>query len=276
MSTLDARDLTFSYAKRPVVCHVSIQIPAGGAVALMGTNGAGKSTTAKLVSGLLHPDAGQIFLGATDITRAAAPERARVGVGLVPQGRRLFARQSVRTNLELGAFPRRATRRELRADLDEMCTAFPAIADRLEHPAGLLSGGEQQMVAIARALMGRPRFLLIDEPSIGLSPVMVERIRDLLGTLRRVQVGILLIEENVDLALSICDYAYVMNGGRVVLESDSETLKRDQVVRDIYLGAEVGAKTRRPRSSGPALPDWLRTRPAELASRRPLSEEPDQ
>jgi len=258
MSTLDARELTFSYAKRPVVRHVSVQVPAGGAVALMGTNGAGKSTTAKLLSGLLHPGAGQILLGGIDITRATPAERARMGIALVPQGRRLFVRQSVRTNLELGAFRHRAAKSELRADLDQMCTTFPTIADRLEHPAGLLSGGEQQMVAIARALMGRPRFLLIDEPSMGLSPVMVERVRDLLGTLRRAQIGILLIEENVDLALSLCDYAYVMNGGRVVLESDSETLRRDQLVRDIYLGVEVGAKPRRPSQAGPGLPDWLR------------------
>jgi len=255
---LEARDLVFAYGNVSAVAGTRLSVTPGRTVALIGTNGAGKSTVAKLLSGLLRPNAGTVVVDGVDVTRLTAAERAGAGVSLVPEGRRLFARQSVRVNLELGAFRRRTSTRELRREVDAMCETFPVLAERMDHPAGMLSGGEQQMVAIARALMGRPRYLLIDEPSMGLSPIMVTRLRSLLGPLRQAKLGIVLIEQNAQLALSLCDYVYVMQAGRIVHQQDADGLGMDGIVREIYLGGGSAPGIRQPLPASRSLPLWLR------------------
>ena len=231
---LEVRGLTAGYGAGPVLFGVDLEVRGGELLALIGANGAGKSTLLGVLSGLLPPTAGSVRFGGRDLT-GARPERVvRAGMAHVPQGRRLFATMTVRQNLVLGAYLRRD--REVRSDLDRVTGYFPALADKLERVAGTLSGGEQQMVAIGRGLMGRPQLLLIDEPSLGLAPKVVETVVEVCRSINRDGVAVLLVEQDVVLALEAADRGYVLENGRIALSGTARELQDDPAVRKAYLG----------------------------------------
>jgi len=231
---LEVRGLTAGYGAGPVLFGVDLEVRGGELLALIGANGAGKSTLLGVISGLLPPTAGSVRFGGRDLT-GARPERVvRAGMAHVPQGRRLFATMTVRQNLVLGAYLRRD--REVRSDLDRVTGYFPALADKLERVAGTLSGGEQQMVAIGRGLMGRPQLLLIDEPSLGLAPKVVETVVEVCRSINRDGVAVLLVEQDVVLALEAADRGYVLENGRIALSGTARELQDDPAVRKAYLG----------------------------------------
>jgi len=235
MAILEIDDIHVFYDNIEALQGVSINVESGQIVTLVGANGAGKTTTLKAVSGLLHPRRGDIrFEGAS--LRDVPPHRvAAMGVRHVPEGRRIFARLTVAENLAMGAFARRG-RKAVAEDRERMLTLFPVLRERLNQVAGTLSGGEQQMVATARALMGRPQLLLMDEPSMGLSPLMVERVFETIRTINEQGVTILLVEQNAVMALDIADQGYVMESGRIVLAGRAEDLLDDERVQRAYLG----------------------------------------
>ncbi|HKW93102.1 MAG TPA: ABC transporter ATP-binding protein [Methylomirabilota bacterium] len=239
MALLEVDDIDAGYGAVPVLWSVSLEVRRGEIVALIGANGAGKSTLLRVISGLLPPWRGRVRFQADDIT-ARAPERiVRLGVAHVPQGRRLFAELTVRENLRLGAYAR-PDRRNVGADLGRVLDLFPALRDRLALRASQLSGGEQQMVALARALMSRPRLLLIDEPSLGLAPLVARELMDVLDRLRGEGSSVLLVEQDVAVALRHADRAYVLETGRVALSGSARSLMADARVRAAYLGAGAG------------------------------------
>ena len=228
------RDVCAGYAGVPVLRGVSLSVAPGEVVALVGANGAGKSTLLKCIAGVLRPTSGTIDLDAAPLAGKAAHDVVRAGVALVPEGRRLFGRLSVDDNLLLGAYTQSdPSRREALARVRNL---FPVLADRAGQLAGTLSGGEQQMLAIGRALMSRPRFLLLDEPSLGIAPRIVARIYQTLGVIHREGLGILLVEQNVRLALARATRAYVLQTGRIVLSGTAEQLLESDVVRQAFLG----------------------------------------
>jgi branched-chain amino acid transport system ATP-binding protein len=228
------RDVCAGYAGVPVLRGVSLSVAPGEVVALVGANGAGKSTLLKCIAGVLRPTSGTIDLDAAPLAGKAAHDVVRAGVALVPEGRRLFGRLSVDDNLLLGAYTQGdPSRREALARVRNL---FPVLADRAGQLAGTLSGGEQQMLAIGRALMSRPRFLLLDEPSLGIAPRIVARIYQTLGAIHREGLGILLVEQNVRLALARATRAYVLQTGRIVLSGTAEQLLESDVVRQAFLG----------------------------------------
>jgi branched-chain amino acid transport system ATP-binding protein len=230
MALLEIHDIHVFYDNIEALKGVSIKVERGQIVTLVGANGAGKTTTLRAVSGLLHPR----FDG--ESLRDVPPhEIAAMGVLQVPEGRRIFARLTIAENLAMGAFARR-DRKVIAKDRERMLTLFPVLRERLGQIAGTLSGGEQQMVATARALMGRPRVLLMDEPSMGLSPVMVESVFETMRTINRQGVTILLVEQNAMMALDIADYAYVLESGRIVLAGRGKDLLDDEKVQRAYLG----------------------------------------
>jgi len=231
---LRVRGLTAGFGAGPVLFGVDLDLHAGELVALIGANGAGKSTLLGVLSGLLPATSGSVVFDGRNVTNWR-PERL-VGAGLVhvPQGRRLFASLSVERNLRLGAYRRRD--REVEADLGRVIGYFPALADKLRRDAGTLSGGEQQMVAIGRGLMARPRLLMIDEPSLGLAPNVVERVIDVAQTINRDGTSILLVEQDVLVALEAADRGYVLENGRVILGGRADDLARNPDVRRAYLG----------------------------------------
>jgi branched-chain amino acid transport system ATP-binding protein len=235
---LDVRDIDAGYGAVPVLSAVSLQVREGETVALIGANGAGKSTLLRVVSGLLTPWRGRVSLDGVDLAGLAPEHIVRRGIVHVPQGRRLFPELSVRENLLLGAYAR-TDRDGVAADLDRMLTLFPALGERLALAASQLSGGEQQMAAVARALMARPRLLMIDEPSLGLAPIAVQRLLDVLARLRADGVSVLLVEQDVAVALAHADRAYVLETGRIVIVDTAAALLEDARVRSAYLG--VGA-----------------------------------
>lgn len=235
-AALDATGVSYAYGKIEALRSVSLTVPSGRVIALIGANGAGKTTLLHCLAGLLRPSAGRLLVFGRDVTTRPAYSRPRDGVGLVPEGRQVFAEQSVRVNLELGAFSRRDSRRDRDADFDRVFQLFPVLFERQHQIAGTLSGGEQQMLAIGRALMARPRLLLLDEPSMGLAPLMVADIFRALVELRASGLSMLLVEQNARLALQLGDYAYVMETGRIVLEGEAATLVDNSLVRQIYLG----------------------------------------
>ena len=235
MAFLEIDDIHVFYDNIEALKGVSIKVEKGQIVTLVGANGAGKTTTLRAVSGLLHPRVGDIRFAGASLRDVPPHEIATMGVRHVPEGRRIFARLTVAENLSMGAFSRRG-RREVAEDRERMLTLFPVLRERLRQIAGTLSGGEQQMVATARALMGRPRVLLMDEPSMGLSPVMVERVFETIKAINEQGVTILLVEQNAVMALDIADDAYVMESGRVVLAGRGKDLLDDEKVRRAYLG----------------------------------------
>ncbi|HXF74378.1 MAG TPA: ABC transporter ATP-binding protein [Actinomycetota bacterium] len=236
---LVVRGLTVRYGPILAVRDVSFEVRAGEVVALLGANGAGKSTTLGAVMGLVRPVGGAIRCGPHDLRTMATEDIVRLGVGLVPERRRLFTRLTVAENLRLGA---RAGRdgSDLAAQLDTVFELFPVLQRRYRSPAGTLSGGEQQMLAIARALMGRPRILLLDEPSLGLAPRVVEELFGLLATLRSQGVTLLLVEQNVGAALELADRGYVLRSGEIVLSGSAGELLGSPEVVGAYLGGGGG------------------------------------
>jgi branched-chain amino acid transport system ATP-binding protein len=232
---LEIENLEVSYGALMALQGVSLTIQSGEMVALVGPNGAGKSTLLKTIAGLLVPRGGMIRWEGKRVD-AEPPERiVERGIALVPEGRRLFGRMTVRENLELGAFTERA-QKEQRAQLDRVYTIFPRLLERERQPAGLLSGGEQQMLALGRALMGLPRLLLLDEPSLGLAPKVVESIFSILVELHREGMSLLIIEQNVQAVLRLVSRAYILESGKIVGEGEAQRLLQNDHVRAVYLG----------------------------------------
>ncbi len=231
---LELVDVHVYYGNIRALQGVSIRVDEGELVALIGSNGAGKSTTLKAVSGLIRPSRGSILFRGQDITRASTDRIVSLGISHCPEARRIFGRLTVRENLTLGGITRPAA--EVRTDMERVMDLFPRLRERIGQLGGTLSGGEQQMLAIARALMSRPRLLVLDEPSLGLAPIMVERIFDTIGDLKRDGLTILLVEQNVHHALDVADRAYVLESGRITLEGPADVLRHDPQVEHSYLG----------------------------------------
>jgi branched-chain amino acid transport system ATP-binding protein len=231
---LSVRGLTSGFGAGPVLFGIDLDIFEGELVALIGANGAGKSTLLGTLSGLVRATSGTVHFGGRDITNARPEEVVQAGLAHVPQGRRLFGTLTVTRNLLLGAYLRRD--REIRADIDRITGYFPALADKLGRDAGTLSGGEQQMVAIGRGLMARPKLLMIDELSLGLAPKVVERLIEVAREINRDGTSLLLVEQDVLVALEAADRGYVLENGQVVLEGPAAELRADPGVRKAYLG----------------------------------------
>jgi len=232
---LTVADLDVCYGAVQALRGVSLAVGAGEVVTLIGANGAGKTTLLRTISGLLPPRRGKITFAGQDITRLAAHRIVASGISQVPEGRIIFANLSVRDNLELGAYLRR-DRAQMRADLERVFALFPRLKERERQRGGTLSGGEQQMLAIARGLMSRPRLLLMDEPSLGLAPILVREIFRTVAEISRQGVTILLVEQNAHMALGIADRGYVMETGSIVLSDTRENLLRNEEVKSAYLG----------------------------------------
>jgi branched-chain amino acid transport system ATP-binding protein len=215
---------------------VSLTVGEGEVVTLIGSNGAGKSTTLRSIAGLTPASAGRITYDGEDITGVPADEIVTRGIALSPEGRRCFPRMSVRENLDLGAYRRRDAA-SVAADMERVFSLFPRLQERVDQKAGTMSGGEQQMLAIGRALMASPRLLLLDEPSLGIAPVLVDRIYETISEIHRSGVAILLVEQNASRALDAAGRGYVLETGRVVLADDTASLRNDPRVREAYLGA---------------------------------------
>jgi len=231
---LDLRDVVCCYGQVTALKGVSLTVGKGELVALIGANGAGKSTTLKAISGLLHPIAGTIVFDGHDITHAPARAILSLGIAHCPEGRRVFPQMSVLENLEMGAYLR-SDRREIAADMARVFDQFPRLAERRQQPAGTLSGGEQQMLAIGRALMSRPKLVLFDEPSLGLAPTMVERTFDIVSSIRAAGATVLMVEQNASAALNMCDRAYLLESGSLALEGSGRELIDNPHVRAAYL-----------------------------------------
>ena len=233
---LELRGVSAAYGAIQALSNVSLKVPRGGVVALLGSNGAGKSTTLNSISHVIEPKSGEIFFKGQAIQRMPSDHIVRAGLVQVPEGREVFKDMSVRENLELGAFLR-GNRRETAEDFDKVYAMFPRLKERAEQRASTLSGGEQQMLAIGRALMSRPDMIMFDEPSMGLSPLLVEQIFDTIQRLNREQgLTILLVEQDVSLALRVASYAYILENGEINLEGPSAELLNDPAVRRAYLG----------------------------------------
>jgi branched-chain amino acid transport system ATP-binding protein len=232
---LEVTALRVSYGGVPAVTKVDLRVERGEIVALVGGNGMGKSTTLRAIAGLNACDAGGIRFDGNPIENMPAHRRVPLGLSLVPEGRRLFPRLSVQRNLELGAYTRR-DRREVAESLESVLGIFPVLKERRAQLAGTMSGGEQQMLAIGRGLMAKPRFLMLDEPSWGVAPKLVTRILEAIRDINQKGVSILLVEQNVRKALSIANRAYVIQTGRIVLEGAADDLLGDENVKKAYLG----------------------------------------
>jgi branched-chain amino acid transport system ATP-binding protein len=231
---LEVRDLHVNYGSIRALTGVSLDVQPGELVALIGSNGAGKSTTLKTISGLLRPRQGSIRWQGQDIARAPSDRIVALGISHCPEGRRIFGRLSVLENLRLGAVARAG--REIEADLEGIYGLFPLLKERLQQAGGTLSGGEQQMLAIGRALMSRPRLLLLDEPSLGLAPLMVKHIFEVIAELKRQGTTMLLVEQNIHHALAVADRAYVLETGRITLSGPAAELQHNRQVEQSYLG----------------------------------------
>jgi branched-chain amino acid transport system ATP-binding protein len=232
---LEVRDLEVAYGAARALWGVSLDLHAGELLCVVGPNGAGKTTLIGAIAGMLHARRGRIVLDGRDLTQLPPHRFCEAGIALVPEGRRLFTGMSVLENLELGSFTREAKARR-RQTLDQVIALFPVIAEKLASPAGELSGGQQQMVAIARALMARPRLLLLDEPSLGLSPRIVN---DMFAAIRRINaegMSVLLVEQNVAMAMEVSQRAYVLEEGRVVAEGLPQALMARPEIQRAYLG----------------------------------------
>jgi branched-chain amino acid transport system ATP-binding protein len=234
MSLLEVNDIRARYGSIEALKGVSLTVEEGEIVTLIGSNGAGKSTTLRSISGLTPASSGTITFQGTDITRVPAHDIVSHGIALAPEGRHCFARMTVRENLDLGAHRRRGP--EIEEDLDRVYELFPRLHERQKQKAGTMSGGEQQMLAIGRALMARPRLLMLDEPSMGIAPILVQRIYETIGEINRSGVAILLVEQNANYALDVSKRGYVLETGRVVLANESALLRNDPEVQRAYLG----------------------------------------
>ncbi len=234
---LEVKNLKVAYGRVRAVKGISFSVEQGQVVTLVGTNGAGKTTTLKTISGLLHPESGEIWFEGERIDNVPAHDVVSRGLAHSPEGRRIFPRLTVEENLRLGAFARR-DRAGVASDLDRVFGLFPILQERRSQPAGTFSGGEQQMLAIGRAMMSKPKLLMLDEPSMGLSPLMMQRIMSTIVELRSEGVTILLVEQNAQAALSLADHGYVLEVGKIVLDGTGQALLTDENVRKAYLGEE--------------------------------------
>jgi branched-chain amino acid transport system ATP-binding protein len=234
---LELREVRAGYGPLEVLKGVSLRVEEGQIVTLIGANGAGKSTTLMAISGLLRVRSGEVLYGGVSLRQAAPHQIVALGLCQVPEGRRVFAELTVMENLEMGAYTRR-DRAGVAGDLEQVCELFPRLRERAGQKAGTLSGGEQQMLAIGRALMARPRLLLLDEPSLGLAPFLVHRIFAVIRQLNEQGTTILLVEQNANEALQIAHRGYVMETGRIALEDEAGALLRNPQVREAYLGYE--------------------------------------
>ncbi len=235
---LELRDVHTFYGTIHALKGISIDVREGEIVTLIGANGAGKSTTLRSINGLNQARRGTIHFQGREITNAPPHKIVKMGIAQSPEGRRLFPRMSVYENLEMGAFQRSGSDKDLKSDLDRVYTLFPRLAERKSQMAGTLSGGEQQMVAIGRALMARPKLLMLDEPSMGLAPIFVERIFDIVREINQQGTPILLVEQNAMMALDVAQRGYVLETGRVALADDAKALRQNEQVRKTYLGEE--------------------------------------
>jgi branched-chain amino acid transport system ATP-binding protein len=239
-SLLRLSNINTFYGQAQVHFDLSIDVTRGHIVCLLGGNASGKSTTMKIILGLVRPRSGELIFDGASMLGLTTPQIVRRGIASVPEARRLFADMSVRENILMGAFVRN-DRDEIAADLERVLALFPKLGQRLSQRAGSLSGGEQQMVAMARALMSRPRMIVMDEPTMGLSPLYVDRVLELIGTINKEGVSIFMVEQNASLALEIAHEAYVLQTGRIVLSGPARALKDDPRVRDAYLGGPEAA-----------------------------------
>lgn len=233
---LTLKNVHTSYGNIQALKEVTMEVHEGEIVSLIGANGAGKTTTLKTISGLLKPKSGQILYEGVDLVKKNAHEQAKMGISHVPEGRQIFLRMSVLDNLELGFYSTRKTREEKDAFIETFFEIFPRLKGREHQLAGTLSGGEQQMLAMGRATACNPRLLMLDEPSMGLSPIYVEEIFRMIRRLNDQGVTILLVEQNAHMALAISHRAYVLETGKIVLEGPSEILKNDESIKKAYLG----------------------------------------
>ncbi len=232
---LEINDLSVNYGGIKALQQVSLRVETGEIVTLIGANGAGKTTTLKTISRLLTAKTGRIIYQGQDITHLPPHEIVKRGIAHSPEGRRILARQTVLTNLQLGAYTR-SDRLGVKSDIEEQLQLFPRLSERREQLAGTLSGGEQQMLAIARALMSRPKLLLLDEPSLGLAPQIVREIFSIIRQLNESGVTILLVEQNANLALETANRGYVLEAGRLTIAGEAGDLLRDERVKQAYLG----------------------------------------
>jgi len=235
MAMLEIKDIQVFYGMIQAIKGVSFQVEEGEVIALIGANGAGKTTILHTITGLLAPKTGQILFEGKDITHVPAHKIVSMGMAHVPEGRRVFAQLSVLDNLKMGAFTRK-DKNEIEESLLRVYKRFPRLEERKNQMAGTLSGGEQQMLAMGRALMSHPKIILMDEPSMGLSPIFVNEIFDIIREVSESGTTVLLVEQNAKKALSIADRAYVLETGKIVLEGKAETLLHDDSVRKAYLG----------------------------------------
>lgn len=237
MSLLEARQISTGYGVAQALWDVDVEVEEGETVALVGSNGAGKTTLLRVLSGILPAWSGQVHLDGTDLTRAEPDECVQRGISHVPEGRQLFAGMTVEENLRMGAYARRDGPKAVQKDLDWVYSLFPEVAERRRQLAGTLSGGQQQMVAIGRGLMAAPRLLLIDELSLGLAPVIVDRLIDGLKQVREEKrLGMLVVEQDIEVALTLAARGYVLETGRVVRQGARDELLGDESIREAYLG----------------------------------------
>ncbi|MEG1101957.1 MAG: ABC transporter ATP-binding protein [Comamonas sp.] len=234
---LQVKDLQARYGAVEALKGISLEVYPGEVVTMIGGNGAGKSTLMKVISGLEPAHSGSVFFKGQDITRMPGHLRVPLGIAQSPEGRQVFADQSVRDNLMLGAYHRKASRAELEQDIEAQFLAFPRLKERQHQMAGTMSGGEQQMLAIARSLMAKPQLLLLDEPSLGLAPLIVKEIFSIVRSLKQRDITILLVEQMANQALSVADRGYVLETGKITLEGSSTALRSDDKVRAAYLGS---------------------------------------
>ena len=234
---LELKSIESYYGKIQALKGITLEVPEGGIVAILGANGAGKSTTLKTISGLIQPLRGQILFQGQSIHKKEPHQIVRLGICQVPEGREIFMGLTVQENLKMGAFTRKDGK-AVQNDLERIFQSFPILKERARQQAGTLSGGEQQMLAIARGLMSNPKLMLLDEPSLGLAPLMVEEIFRIITEINKEGVTILLVEQNANMALQTARYGYVMETGTVALHDSAENLIQNDYVRKVYLGAD--------------------------------------
>ena len=232
---LELRDLNVHYDMIHAIKGISLTVEKGEIVTLIGANGAGKTTTLRTIAGLKKPTSGSVWLNGQDITETTPRQRVQMGAAMVPEGRHVFSEMTVQENLELGAYLRR-DKEGIAQDMEMVCGYFPILKSRRKQTAGTLSGGEQQMLAMGRALISAPRLLMLDEPSMGLAPILVEQIFDIIRELHEAGTTILLVEQNAEMALKVADRAYVLESGRITLSGTGAELAQSDAIKKAYLG----------------------------------------
>lgn len=235
MSLLELKDINVYYGAIHALKGISLSVEEGQVVSLIGANGAGKTTTLRTISGLLRSKTGSISFMGKELRNDSAESIVRLGISHCPEGRRVFADMSVKENLEMGAFTRK-DKKEISQTMDMIYDHFPRLKERMNQMAGTLSGGEQQMLAMGRALMSKPKLLLLDEPSMGLAPILVKEIFNMVQEIHNMGTTVLLVEQNARMALAISDYAYVLETGHISLEGEAQSLAESEEVRKVYLG----------------------------------------